>query len=85
MVSLASRDTLLVLLDAKRGDIGETARGYAEAYLSASAVVRTVTKSSGSATRARLVPVLFMNDLLSMSYGVYAEAEVVHLFLAPSH
>lgn len=25
---------LLVLLDAKRGDIGETARGYAEAYLS---------------------------------------------------
>lgn len=36
---------LLVLLDAKRGDIGETARGYAEAYLSSNGflVVDAVT------------------------------------------
>jgi len=34
LVDLAKSLGLLVLLDAKRGDIGETARGYAEAYLS---------------------------------------------------
>lgn len=34
LVEQAKSLGLLVLLDAKRGDIGETARGYAEAYLS---------------------------------------------------
>ena len=33
LVVKARSQGLLVLLDAKRGDIGETARGYAEAYL----------------------------------------------------
>ncbi len=33
----ARRQGLLILLDAKRGDIGSTARAYAEAYLGASA------------------------------------------------
>jgi orotidine-5'-phosphate decarboxylase len=37
-VTRAARDTgLLVLMDAKRGDIGSTAEGYAEAYLSSGA------------------------------------------------
>lgn len=35
LIEQAKSVGLLVLLDAKRGDIGETARGYAEAYLSA--------------------------------------------------
>jgi orotidine-5'-phosphate decarboxylase len=34
LVAMARSLGLLVLLDAKRGDIGETAQGYAEAYLS---------------------------------------------------
>jgi orotidine-5'-phosphate decarboxylase len=39
-VSGAARERdLLVLLDAKRGDIGSTARGYAEAYLGSEAVL----------------------------------------------
>jgi orotidine-5'-phosphate decarboxylase len=33
LVALAKSRGLLVLLDAKRGDIGDTARGYADAYL----------------------------------------------------
>lgn len=35
LIEIAKSRGLLVLLDAKKGDIGETARGYAEAYLSA--------------------------------------------------
>ena len=39
-VAAAARERdLLVLLDAKRGDIGSTARGYAEAYLGSEAVL----------------------------------------------
>jgi orotidine-5'-phosphate decarboxylase len=39
-VAAAARERdLLVLLDAKRGDIGSTARGYAEAYLGSQAVL----------------------------------------------
>lgn len=37
VLSSARRQGLLILLDAKRGDIGSTARAYAEAYLGASA------------------------------------------------
>ncbi len=34
LIEMAKSRGLLTLLDAKRGDIGETARGYADAYLS---------------------------------------------------
>ena len=39
VVAAARERGLLVLLDAKRGDIGSTARGYAEAYLGSEAVL----------------------------------------------
>jgi orotidine-5'-phosphate decarboxylase len=39
VVAGARERDLLVLLDAKRGDIGSTARGYAEAYLGSEAVL----------------------------------------------
>jgi orotidine-5'-phosphate decarboxylase len=39
VVAVARERGLLVLLDAKRGDIGSTARGYAEAYLGSEAVL----------------------------------------------
>jgi orotidine-5'-phosphate decarboxylase len=39
VVATARERGLLVLLDAKRGDIGSTARGYAEAYLCSEAVL----------------------------------------------
>jgi orotidine-5'-phosphate decarboxylase len=39
VVAEARERGLLVLLDAKRGDIGSTARGYAEAYLGSEAVL----------------------------------------------
>ncbi len=39
VVAAARERDLLVLLDAKRGDIGSTARGYAEAYLGSEAVL----------------------------------------------
>jgi len=39
VVAAAGERNLLVLLDAKRGDIGSTARGYADAYLGSEAVL----------------------------------------------
>ncbi len=39
VVRRARENKLLVLLDAKRGDIGSTASGYAEAYLGANAAI----------------------------------------------
>lgn len=39
VVAAARERDLLVLLDAKRGDVGSTARGYAEAYLGSEAVL----------------------------------------------
>ncbi|MEM7584033.1 MAG: orotidine-5'-phosphate decarboxylase [Acidobacteriota bacterium] len=39
VVAQARRQELLVLLDAKRGDIGSTAKGYAEAYLGGEAAI----------------------------------------------